>query len=584
MFDLIITNARIVDGSGDPAYEGSVALRDGRIAALGMVEGPAAETIDAGGHVVSPGFVDVHTHYDAQVFWDPTLSPSCFHGVTTVFGGFCGFSIAPLTAQSAPYMLRMLSRVEGMPETSLTQGVPWSWRSFADYLSLLDGKVGINTGFMVGHSALRCATMGDRARGSEASAAEVKEMRQLLAKSLSEGAMGFSSTVSPTHNDADGEPVPSRYTTREELVTLAATCRDFEGTSLEFMPGLGAFSDESIDLIVEMSSKAGRPLNWNTLHAGDTGLAQHQLAIADKARAAGGEIIALTSAQYPTTRINLHSGFLFDALPGWGELFRMSIDDRIAALKSPARRVELERRKGEAIGQLRAYTNWDNYLVDAAFSDATRAYEGRTIGAIAAEQGRPPLDVMFDIAISDGLRTSFILNESADGDEIWRQRARLWGDDRTVIGGSDAGAHLDMIDTFAMSSMLLSRGVREHDLISLEQAVRQLTSVPAQLLGLKERGRLEVGHHADLVVFDPDTIDRGPVYMRSDLPGDETRVYADAIGIDYVFVNGVKIVENGSHTGALPGKVLRSGTDTATPRIPLDAGLQARSAVEPVPA
>ena len=206
MFDLIIENANVIDGTGAAAQAGSVAVKDGKIAALGQVEGEAAQRLDAQGAVVSPGFVDVHTHYDAQVFWDGTLSPSCYHGVTTVFGGHCGFSIAPLNEEAAPYLLNMLARVEGMPVNSLQEGVPWDWHSFGEYLGKLDGNLGVNAGFMAGHSAIRRVAMGERAVGYEASPDELKRMQNLLAQSLEEGAMGFSSTISPTHNDADGQP------------------------------------------------------------------------------------------------------------------------------------------------------------------------------------------------------------------------------------------------------------------------------------------------------------------------------------------------------------------------------------------
>ena len=312
MLDLIITNAQIIDGTGAPAYEGAIGVKDGKIASVGDVDEAAQHTIDAKGQVVCPGFIDVHTHYDAQVFWDGTLSPSCYHGVTTVFGGFCGFSIAPLSPDAAPYLLNMLARVEGMPVSSLTEGVPWDWRSFGEYLAKLEGGLGVNAGFMAGHSAIRRVVMGERAVGHEATDAELDAMADLLDKSLDEGAMGFSSTISPTHNDADGQPVPSRHASREELVRLAGVCRDHAGTSLEFLPGVGYFSDDVIQLMSDLSTAAQRPLNWNVLSAGPDSLMENQLSATDVARANGGEVLALTVPQPITLRINLYGGFIFD--------------------------------------------------------------------------------------------------------------------------------------------------------------------------------------------------------------------------------------------------------------------------------
>ena len=284
MLDLIIRNGQIIDGTGTPGFAGDIGIKDGRIAAIGRVSEAAQQTIDATGHVVSPGFVDVHTHYDAQVFWDGTLTPSCYHGVTTIFGGHCGFSIAPLSKEAAPYLLNMLSRVEGMPANSLAEGVPWDWETFGEYLGKLDGKLGVNAGFMAGHSAIRRVVMGKRAVGEKATPDELERMKALLAQSLAQGAMGFSSTVSPTHNDADGNPVPSRHASREELIELARVCRDYEGTSLEFLPAVGRFSHEIKQLMSDLSAAAQRPLNWNALNAGDPETMANQLSATDFAR------------------------------------------------------------------------------------------------------------------------------------------------------------------------------------------------------------------------------------------------------------------------------------------------------------
>jgi N-acyl-D-aspartate/D-glutamate deacylase len=548
MLDVLIKGGTIVDGSGQPARN---------------------QTIDAKGRVVSPGFIDVHTHYDAQAFWDGTLSPSPYHGVTTVVAGNCGFSIAPLSPEAGPYLMKMLSRVEGMPLESLEKGVPWDWRTFGEYLDKLENKLSVNAGFMVGHSAIRRTVMGERAVGHAATPEELAKMVKVLRESLASGGLGFSSTISSTHNDFDGNPVPSRHATKDEMLTLARQCRDFEGTTIEFLPGVG-WGEAEANYMADLSLAANRPVNWNVLvpNSQNPGHADEQLKATDIARARGAEVYALTVPQPMTIRINLHAGFVFDALHNWSRLFRMPIEERIALLSDPAARKQLDedaRKPGTPMAML---ARWEAFTVDQVQSPKLKKFKGRLIGEIAQELGKAPFDTLLDIAIEDGLLTYFMPPVMGTDDETWAMRGKLWKDDRTIIGASDAGAHLDMIDTFAFSSQVLGEGVRKRKLISLEEAIRQLTDVPAKLYGFKERGRLEVGWRADVVVFDPETIGLGETYTKFDLPAGAGRLYADAKGVDHVFANGVEIVSHGKDTGARPGTILRSGRDTRTVEVP----------------
>ncbi len=571
MLDVILRGGKVVDGSGGPARVADVGIRDGRIAAIGRIEEPARREIDVADKVVAPGFVDVHTHYDAQVFWDGTLSPSPFHGVTSVVGGNCGFSIAPLSPDAGDYLMRMLARVEGMPLESLAAGVPWDWKSFDDYLSRIEGTLAVNAGFMVGHSAIRRVVMGERAVGHEASEDELAHMVALLRESLEQGGLGFSTTISPTHNDGDGQPVPSRHASRDEILALSRAVRDHAGTTVEFLPGLGAFDDEKKQLMTDVSLAANRPVNWNVLAptSANPQLVDAQLAATDYARERGAEVVALTVPQPMTIRINLHAGFVFDAFHGWAELFQMPIEERKAFLRDPANRARLDAdAHDERSGMLRGLAVWENLTVDQVHAERNRGCVGRRIGEIAQELGKTPFDTMIDLALDDDLLTSFVPPTGGDDEASWQLRGRTWLDDRTVIGASDAGAHLDMIDTFAFSTQVLGNGVRRHGLLPVEEAVRQLTDVPARLYGLRQRGRLEEGWHADVVVFDEACVDCGPTYTRFDLPAGAGRLYADAVGIEHVFVNGVEIVSDGRDTGARPGTVFRSGRDTETVTVP----------------
>jgi len=571
MLDVKITGGTLVDGTGAPARIADVGIRDGKIVAIGQVDEAAAEEIDAKGKVVAPGFVDVHTHYDAQVFWDGTLSPSPFHGVTSVVGGNCGFSIAPLAPGAGEYLMRMLARVEGMPLESLEQGVPWDWSSFGEYLDKIEGQLAVNAGFMVGHSAIRRVVMGERAVGHEASEAELAEMVELLRKSCQEGGLGFSSTISITHNDGEGQPVPSRHASREELVELARTIRDIPGTTLEFLPGVGIHDEEKRQLMTDLSLAANRPLNWNVLaiSAGNEESTEANLQATDYARERGAEVIALTVPQAMTIRINLNSGFVFDALYGWPEFFQLPVAERMQRLKDPAYRKQLDAyAHDERSGVMRGIANWEKMSVCEAFCDENKPYEGKTLGEIAEAKGIEPFDALCEISLADGLKTQFSPPMMGDGPADWQARASAWTDDRTVVGASDAGAHLDMIDTFALSTQVLGNGVRKHGVVSLEEGVRQLTDVPARLYGLKDRGRVQEGWHADLVVFDANTVACGETYTRFDLPAGAGRLYADAEGIEHVLVNGVEIVRGGKETGKRPGTVLRAGRDTVTVEVP----------------
>jgi N-acyl-D-aspartate/D-glutamate deacylase len=570
MLDLAIRGGTILDGSGAPGRPGDVGVRAGRVVALGRVDESARQTIDARGLAVAPGFIDIHTHYDAQAFWDGTLSPSSYHGVTTVIGGNCGFSIAPLAPEAGDYLMKMLARVEGMPLESLRTGVPWSWRSFGEYLALLEGRLAVNAGFLVGHSALRRVVMGERAVGHEATPDELSRMVELLRQSIREGGLGFSTSLAATHNDGAGEPVPSRHATRDELIALARAISDLPGTVLEAIPGTGLWGEKEKAIMADLSLAANRPLNWNVLapNALAPQYTENQLSASDYARERGAVVVALTPPATPTVRINLASGFIFDAFPGWDELFRLPIAERKRRLADPELRRKLdEGAHSEGAGLLRGLAHWERLIVDQVARPEHEMLRGRKIGEIAEGLGKAPFDAMLDLAISEDLLTSFMPSPIGDDDASWKLRAEVWRDPRAVVGASDAGAHLDMIDTFAFSTVLLGNA-RERELVPVEEAVRLLTDVPAKLYGLAGRGRLAEGAIADLVVFDPARAASGPVYMRHDLPGGAARLYADAIGIERVIVNGVEIVAGGKHTGALPGTILHSGRDTRTVEVP----------------
>jgi N-acyl-D-aspartate/D-glutamate deacylase len=574
MVDLSIERGYVVDGTGGPGRVADVAVHDGRIVSLnepGQGDEPAARRIDATGLVVAPGFVDIHTHYDAQLFWDPYATPSPLHGVTTVIGGNCGFSLAPAGPDHADYLTRMLARVEGMPLDALRAGLDWGWTSFGDWLDRLDGRLGVNAGFLVGHSALRRAVMGEDATGSTADARQVTAMQRLLHSSLAAGAFGLSSSQAPTHNDGAGDPVPSRSADPSELLALAATVRDQPGTTLELILAgcLNRFSDEEIDLMASMSMAADRPLNWNVLAvtALDPEGWQHQLHASDVARQRGAHVVALTMPHLMRIRLSFLSGFVLDALPGWGDVISLPVPERLVALRDPdvRRRLDAGAHSPEA-GVLAGLANWKVLEVAEAFAPQNTAYEGRNIGDIAGELDRDPFDVLLDIVCADELRTGLRPPAFGDNDQDWAERARAWHDDRTIIGASDAGAHLDMMCGAVYSTSLLGDGVRERQLIRLEEAVRQLTSVPARLYGLRDRGVLSEGARADIVVFDPTAIAHGPERTRNDLPGGASRLYADADGVEHVLVNGTEIVRRGELTGARPGQLLRSGRDTTTVR------------------
>jgi N-acyl-D-aspartate/D-glutamate deacylase len=568
MLDCKIVDGQVVDGTGSPPRRADVGVTDGRIVDMGTRLGPARRTIDATGLVVAPGFVDSHTHHDAQLFWDPAASPSPLHGVTTSIGGNCGFTIAPLEPSETDYLRRMLARVEGMPLESLEQGVPWDWRSFGEWLDRLDGNVAVNAGFLVGHSTLRRLAMGAAAVGEPASEAQIERMVAALRTALAEGGLGLSSSLGASHSDGDGNPVPSRFSTPQELVQLAAATGEHPGTGLALNPGAGPFGPDVLDLMADMSAAADRPLNWNALlvHQERWDAAREELGASDYARDRGGHVVAQVVLDPRRFYLSFLNGFLLDALPEWGRLFAESPGERMQTLRDAEHRSRL--RAGAAsdtVGaMLRGYTDPAQMVVVEGFSERTTPLTGRVLSEVAAEQGTDPFDLFLDLALADDLRTVFMPLPIGDDDDSWRLRAEVWLDPRTVVGAADAGAHLDVASSFTYTTSMLGGAVRERGLVSLEAAVRELTDVPARLLGLTGRGRLAEGWAADVVVFDAATVGPGPVHMRADLPGGARRLYAEADGIEHVLVNGMAVVSNGKLTGALPGTVLRSGRDTET--------------------
>ncbi|GAA0443381.1 D-aminoacylase [Streptomyces olivaceiscleroticus] len=575
MLDHLIKGATVVDGTGAPAYPADLGIRDGRIAVVadpGTVAEPARTSEDAQGLVLAPGFVDPHTHYDAQLFWDPYATPSMHHGVTTVVGGNCGFTLAPLNPrrpEDADYTRRMMSKVEGMSLVALEQGAPWNWHTFGDYLDALEGRTAVNAGFMVGHCALRRHVMGADAIGGQPTPGQLQDMLDLFHEAMDAGAWGLSTTQSSSHSDGDGAPVASRHAGPDELLALSRAVADHEGTQIEAIVAgcLDQFSDAEIDLFVAMSAAAGRPLNWNvlTIDAAVPERVPRQLLAGERARKEGGRIVALTMPILTPMNMSLGTFCALNLIPGWGDILGLPVAERIARLRDPAVREEMLRRAdSKEAGVFRRLARFDRYVIGDTYSAANEGLSGRVVRDIAAERGLDPFHCLVEICAADDLRTVLWPMPTDNDPDSWELRRQTWEHEDVLLGGSDAGAHLDRMCGAPYTTRFLGDCLRGRRLVGLERAVRMLTDAPARLFGLRDRGRIAEGYHADLVLFDPERIDAGPATLVHDLPGDSPRLDSRALGVVSVRVNGVQTLRDGELTGAVPGKVLRSGRDTET--------------------
>ena len=569
MLDYVIRNGQVVDGTGAPARKADVGIAGGRIVAVGEVADRGAVELDATGLVVAPGIVDPHTHYDAQLFWDPSASPSNLHGVTTVIAGNCGFTLAPIKAEDHDYIRRMMAKVEGMPLAALEDGITWDWESFGDYLGRLEGNLGVNAGFLVGHCAVRRWVMGHDRADQVATDDEVVAMTRLLAESIEAGGLGFSSSQSRTHSDGDGNPITSRYADRREMLAFCEVVRDHPGTTLEYITNgcLDTFSDEEIDLMVAMTTTARRPLNWNvlTVDSRTPEKVERQLEASTRAAEAGGRIVALTMPTLVPMNMSFRTFCALFLIPGWGEVMNLPVEERMAKLRDPAVRAHLdELAHSKDAGVFRRLSHWANYIIGDTYSEANAGLSWRDVGSIAEEQDKDPFDTLVDIVLADDLRT-VLWPKASDGDDAsWALRATVWDDPRAMIGGSDAGAHLDRMCGTNYPTSFLSDCLRRRKLVSMERAIQMMTEAPARLFGLVDRGRVAEGMRADLFVFDPVTVGSEPARLVDDLPGGTNRLVTDATGVVRVLVNGVETVVDGKATGATPGTLLRSGRDTET--------------------
>jgi N-acyl-D-aspartate/D-glutamate deacylase len=573
MLDVLIRGGSVIDGTGAPARRADVGVRDGRIVSIGAVNEEAAEVVDAGDLVVTPGFVDPHTHYDAQLFWDGAATPSNLHGVTSIIAGNCGFTLAPLDPNDADYLRRMMAKVEGMPLPALEQGVPWQWRSFADYLSALDGRVGVNVAFLVGHCALRRNVMGADAVGNEATPAQLEAMVRQLHDALDAGGLGFSTTLSFTHSDGDGKPVASRWASRDEVLALCGAVRDHEGTTLEYVTDgcLRGFSDDEIALMGDMTLAARRPLNWNvlTIDAREPDRYHEQVGACEQVFARGGKAIALTMP----TLVEMNMSFLnycaLFMLPDWASVMNLPVPERIAKLRDPeVRRFMNERAHSPDAGVFSRLASWGRYQIGDTYSTANAGLKGKVVADLAETQNRGTFDTLLNIVINDELRTILWPMPSDDDVKSWQLRAEAWDHPLVMLGGSDAGAHLDRMCGAPYTTAFLADMLRGRQLVSLERAIHLITQAPAELFGLRDRGVLEEGARADIVVFDPANVACAEVHLVDDLPGGASRLYADSLGVERVYVNGVASVVDGKGTDARSGTVLRSGRDTRTSPVP----------------
>ena len=546
--DIVIRGGTVIDGTGSPGRAADVGVAGGRIVAVGAgIDG--RRELDASGQVVAPGFIDIHTHYDAQVFWDAGLTPSSYHGVTTVIAGNCGFSIAPLRPESVELLAHTLQHVEDMSFDTLSVGVPWhEFETFGQYLDAVEAHgVTLNFGCYVGHTAVRLYVMGEEAYERAATAEEIARMQAVIAESMAAGAAGFATSANPAHNGDRGRPVPSRVASMDELrALLQAVGRSGRGV-LALLPG-GVIPYEDM---ITFQREVGRPLTWTALLSLD-GSDYHEKIIADTdaARAQGGEVWPQVSCRPLVFQMNLEEPFTLNTRASFRALMDRPREQRIAAYRDPAWRAK-------AAEELATGYVFRWHKLSVAVSPSRPELANRPVQALADELGVSPLDAVLDLSLADDLKTRFWSVAANDDPEVV---AWLIPRDNVLIGLADSGAHVSQLCDACFATDLLGNWVRERGVMPLERAVHKLTGEPAGVYGLHDRGTVEVGRAADLGVFDPDTVAPGPLRRVRDFPADGERLTADApVGVTHVLVNGVPIREDGvPRVDARPGRVLRA--------------------------
>jgi len=550
-YDLVIRNGMLVDGTGRPARRADVAVQDGTIAEVGKIQDGAERVIDASDLVVAPGFVDHHTHYDAQICWDPTTSCSPWHGVTSVVMGNCGVGLAPCRPEAREIATWDLVNVEAIPFDVLNAGISWDWESFPEYMDAASKRgSGINLGFMCALTPFRHYVMGEASMDRAASPEETQQIARLLREAMNAGALGFSTTYGPQHIGYQGRPLACRQASREEVQAYCGVLRELgKGTielNLNARPGeVDAEEEALIDLFLTSSQ---RPLTWIAMLVRDDQpelcretLLQTQSLLDRGAR-------PQVSCRPFIMQIDLRNPFAFSSQPAWNQVFNRPVEEQMRIYRDPAFR---EAVRGSMQGHF-----FDRLDVHSTEKQSLQGIVGKSVHEVARERGADPIDTLLDIALEGELLVDFSM-EALNTDE--KALAHLITHDQTLIGLSDGGAHVDQLCDAGYCTWLLGHWVRDQQVLSLERAVQRITSEPADFFGLHDRGRVGVGKAADFAIFDLETVgsDRRPE-MRHDLPAGGRRMVMQARGMQYTIVNGEILYEDQKHTGALPGQVLRS--------------------------
>lgn len=554
MYDLILRNGRVVDGSGHPAFVGDVALRDGHIAAVGgRIASPARRELDVAGRVVAPGFIDPHTHFDAQLLWDGRARPALEHGVTTVVPGNCSLSLAPIRPEHRPRVVGMFQQIEEMPDAAFDGAFTWDFQDFRGYLDALRGNLAINVAPLVGHSVIRLWVMEDAATERAATPEEIARMQQALRECLDAGALGLSTSFVDV--DEKLEPVPSRYAHQEELDALAAVLGEY-GRMLQVVPEFYStdITIARVDQLSELSLAHGIPTTFSPLF--DSAATPENV---DRVMARVEEQFARGARVWPqmqTRPIDISFSFeqaslLFAVLPSWYHVLRLPRDAKIAAFRDPETRGKLLKEVAAIGGGPQRFAD---LRIRATASEALRPLVGRTLGSLAEARGVTPAEAMIDLSLDDDLRTHF-LAESLGHQDPERVGPYL-AHPLVHVGASDGGAHIQSFATYGDTGYLLSRFVRDCGHLTLEQAVRKITAETATIWGIPERGELRPGFAGDVVVFDPGTVARADEVMVHDMPEGGMRYVREARGIDTVIVNG-EIVWSAAdgYTPARPGRI-----------------------------